>query len=101
MALKLKRSGKMSNIPRTDALITALYNDSCCAAAGMGPPEESPEEAYGLAIDLARDLERRLDAAREVITRYAKARTIGEALATWPNSQEQVVQWMKDNPEPK
>ena len=57
----------MSDTPRTDALTSSLYYESCADAADMGPPARSPEKAYSLAIDLALDLERKLVEAREAI----------------------------------
>ena len=50
--------------PEVDAFTASLWNDSCAAAAGTWPSETSPEEAYGMAVDLARKLERERNEAR-------------------------------------
>lgn len=50
-----------SPTPRTDAFTTSLYNESCAAAAdvpGYSGRDIPPEEAYGMAVDFAKGLER-------------------------------------------
>lgn len=72
-----------SDTPRVDAFTTALYHESCAdaaigAAPGIFGREKSPEECYGLAVDLAKELERELaqaivqrDEARELADEQA------------------------------
>jgi hypothetical protein len=53
----------MAATPRTDALVTAIYNNGAEAAA-FGTPEIAPEDAYAQAIVLAREIETDLAAAQ-------------------------------------
>lgn len=53
--------------PRVDAFTKMLYHDSCADAAGLPeyPGREcSPEEAYGMTVDLAKQLEREIEGLR-------------------------------------
>lgn len=47
----------MSDTPRTDAFCKGKY-DGASAAAYNGTPDQSPEDAYGDAVEFARQLER-------------------------------------------
>lgn len=50
-----------SDTPRTDAFTTSIYNAGCAAQADMPSclsSDVSPEDAYGMAVDLAQSFER-------------------------------------------
>ena len=64
--------------PRTDAFSKAKYDNSCAAAAQGDAPgvfgyEESPEQAYGDALEFARQLERDLAESHQTIAEYGVA----------------------------
>src|SRR6266850_519224 len=60
----------MTDTPRADAFTTSIYNDGCAAQSdlpGYGGKDRSPEECYGLAVELAKTLERELWLAEKAL----------------------------------